>query len=244
MRKTVFGEHHAGQLIVNVPVLAGRDEQGLRRELRHDRLDDLAEGLRIVAVVTARRQRYVDGEPLAGAVAARVETPFAFRVLGRLVARPVQIGATVKQGDTLAAIDPLSLRLAVRSAEAELASATAQLANAQGVAERQGALIKSNATTQAQLEAAEQARSSALAGQTRARAALAKAKEEAAYAVLKADFPGVVTNTGAEVGQTVAPGQMVVNVADPAFRDAVIDAPDTAAASSSSRWICNMPAKE
>ena len=172
----------------------------------------------------------VDPLRLAGAVAARVETPFSFRVLGRLVARPVQIGDLVKKGDTLAAIDPLTLRLAVRSAEADLASATAQLANAQGVSERQGTLLKSNATAQAQVDAAEQARASALASQTRARAALAKAKEEAGFAVLTADFAGVVVNTGAEVGQTVAPGQMVVDLADPSLRDAVIDAPDAAAA--------------
>jgi RND family efflux transporter MFP subunit len=172
----------------------------------------------------------VDPLALAGVVAARVETPFAFRVLGRLVSRPAQIGDLVQKGQTLAAIDPLAVQLGVRSAEADLASAQAQLANALGVAERQGALLKTNATTQAQVDAAEQARASALAGQNRALAALAKAKEELDYAVLKSDFSGVVTNTGAEVGQTVSPGQMVVDVADPSERDAVIDAPDAAAA--------------
>jgi len=172
----------------------------------------------------------VDPLALAGVVAARLETPFSFRVLGRLVARPAQIGDLVSKDQTLAAIDPLAEQLGVRSAEADLASAQAQLANALGVAERQGTLLKSNATTQAQVDSAEQARASALAGQNRALAALAKAKEELGYAVLKSQFAGVVTNTGAEVGQTVAPGQMVVDVADPSSRDAVIDAPDTAAA--------------
>jgi RND family efflux transporter MFP subunit len=172
----------------------------------------------------------VDPLALAGVVAARVETPFAFRVLGRLVARPAQIGDLVEKGQTLAAIDPLALQLAVRSAQADLASTEAQLANALGIAERQGTLLKSDATTQAQVDAAEQARASALAGENRARAALAKAKEEQGYAVLKSDFSGVVVNTGAEVGQTVSPGQMVVDVADPKERDAVIDAPDAAAA--------------
>ena len=167
---------------------------------------------------------------LAGMVAARLETPFSFRVLGRLTARPVNIGELVKKDQTLAAIDPLALQLGVRSAEADLASAEAQLANALGVAERQSTLLKTNTTTQAQVDAAEQARASTLAGQNRARAALAKAREELSYAVLKADFAGVVTNTGAEIGQTVSPGQMVVEIADPAFRDAVIDAPDSAAA--------------
>ena len=167
---------------------------------------------------------------LAGSVTAQVETPFAFRVLGRLTSRPVGIGDLVEKGQTLATIDPLALQLAVRSAEADLASADAQAANALGVADRQGALLKTGADTQAQIETANQARDSALAGQSHARAALAKAREELGYAVLKADFAGVVANTGAEVGQTVSPGQMVVDIANPALRDAVIDAPDTAAA--------------
>lgn len=172
----------------------------------------------------------IDPLRLAGMVSARVETPFSFRVLGRLVSRPVNIGDPVAKGQTLAAIDPLALQLAVRSVEADLASARAQLANALGVAERQATLLKTNTTTQAEVDAANQARNSALAGQTRAQAALAKANEELGYAVLTADFAGVVANTGAEVGQTVQPGQMVVDIADPNLRDAVIDAPAAAAA--------------
>jgi len=170
----------------------------------------------------------VDPLSLAGAVQARVDTPFSFRVLGRLTSRPVNIGDLVKKDQTLAAIDPIALQLGVRSAEADLASTQAQVANALGVADRQSTLLKTNATTQAQLDLAEQGRSSALAGEARARAALAKAKEELGYAVLKADFAGVVTATGAEIGQTVQAGQMVVEIADPALRDAVIDAPDAA----------------
>ena len=172
----------------------------------------------------------VDPLSLAGSVSARVETPFSFRVLGRLTSRPAQIGDLVKKGQMLATIDPLALQLAVRGAEADLASAEAQLANALGVADRQAALLKTNAASQSAVDSANQTRDSALAGANRARAQLAKAKEELGYAVLTSDFAGVVTSTGAEVGQIVSPGVMVVNVADPTLRDAVIDAPDTAAA--------------
>jgi RND family efflux transporter MFP subunit len=182
------------------------------------------------ALSTVAAETTIDPLRLAGVVAARVETPFAFRVLGRVTSRPVNIGDLVAKGQTLATIDPLALQLAVRAAEADLASADAQATNALGVADRQAALLKTGAATQAQVDAAEQARDSALAGQSRARAALAKTREELGYAALKADFAGVVTNTGAEVGQTVSPGQMVVDIADPALRDAVIDAPDSAAA--------------
>ncbi|WP_374545536.1 efflux RND transporter periplasmic adaptor subunit, partial [Rhodoblastus sp.] len=56
---------------------------------------------------------------------------------------------------------------------------------------------------------------------------LAKAKEQLSYAVLKADYSGVVTATYAEIGQTVSPGQAVVALAEPTKRDAVVDATDS-----------------
>jgi RND family efflux transporter MFP subunit len=174
-------------------------------------------------------QTSVDPLSLAGVIAARVETPFSFRVLGRLTARPVEIGDLIVKDQTLATIDPTALELAVRSAQADVANAEAQVANATGVDERQNQLLKTNATTQAQVDAADQARVSAEAGQARALAALNKAKEQLDFAVLTADFPGVVTAVGAEVGQVVSPGQTVVSIADPSQRDAVVDAPDAAA---------------
>ena len=166
---------------------------------------------------------------LAGTVQPRVQTAFGFRVLGRLIARPVNVGDIVEAGQVLAAIDPVALKLATQAAEADLTNNAAQLANATGVEERQAALLKSNATTQALYDAAEQAKATAQAGVARAQAALNKSREQFGYAILKSDFAGVVTGVGAEIGQTVSPGQTVVNVAEPSQRDAVIDVPDSLA---------------
>ena len=52
---------------------------------------------------------------------------------------------------------------------------------------------------------------------------LAKAIEQLGYAQVKADFAGVVTAVGAEVGQVVSPGQSVVTVARLDAREAVVD---------------------
>ncbi len=106
-------------------------------------------------------QTDVDPLSLAGTVQAQVDTPFSFRVLGRLTTRPVNIGDLVRKDQTLAAIDPIALQLGVRSAEADLASAQAQVANALGVADRQATLLKTSSTTQAQVDLAEQSRSGA-----------------------------------------------------------------------------------
>lgn len=164
---------------------------------------------------------------LSGAVQPQVQTPFGFRVIGRMISRPVKAGDRVEAGQTLAAIDPLALEMAARSATANLASARAQYDNASSTEARQAALLEKKTTSQAAFDTAEQERAAAQANMQQAEANLAKAKEQLSYAVLKADYSGVVTATYAEIGQTVSPGQAVVALAEPTRRDAVVDATDS-----------------
>ena len=178
----------------------------------------------VLSMVVA--QSSVDALELTGSVQPRVQTAFAFRILGRLVARPVNIGDLVEKGQLLAAVDPVALQLAVRTAVADLSNNRALLANAAGVEERRRQLMKTDSTTRVLYDAAQQSLTSAQAGVVSAQAALDKAKEQLGYADLKSDFAGVVTSTGAEVGQTVSQGQSIVTVAKPDLRDAVIDVPD------------------
>ena len=158
-----------------------------------------------------------------GTVEPRFKTDLGFRVLGRLTSRPVNIGDLVDQGQTVAAIDPAALELAVRWATAELSKSQAHSALTSATEERQRALIGSGATTKATLDSAEQARAGAQASVVRAQANLTKALEQLGYAQLKPDFAGVVTAVSAEVGQVVSPGQRVVTVARPDIREAVVD---------------------
>ncbi len=53
---------------------------------------------------------------LTGTVQPQVQSPFGFRVMGRMIARPVKAGDRVEAGQLLAAADPLSLEMASRSA--------------------------------------------------------------------------------------------------------------------------------
>ena len=165
---------------------------------------------------------------LPGIVQARVETDFSFRVLGRIVARYVQTGDMVKKGDVLAAIDPLALELAVRSAQSDLANSQAQLVNAVATEGRQQELFQRQSGSKATLESAQMQRKTAEAAVAKSQANLDKANEQLGYARLLAEFDGVVTATSAEVGQVVAAGQSVVTVAGPDQRDAVIDIPEAA----------------
>jgi RND family efflux transporter MFP subunit len=158
-----------------------------------------------------------------GTVQPRYETNLGFRVLGRLIARPVNVGDLVAEGQTIAAIDPTALELAVQSAKADLSKAEALLENAIGTEKRKQILVKTDATTKQTLDDAEQVRAGAQASAARARANLTKAIEQLGYAQVKADFAGVVTAVSAEVGQVVSPGQSVVTVARPDVREAVVD---------------------
>ena len=164
-----------------------------------------------------------DGTVAVGTVLPRYETNLGFRVLGRLIARPVNVGDLVVEGQTVASIDPTALELAVRSAKADLSKAQALLENAVGTEERKRILIKTDATTKQTLDDAEQVRAGAQASSARARANLTKAVEQLGYAEVKANFAGVVTAVGAEVGQVASPGQSIVTVARPDVREAVVD---------------------
>lgn len=170
------------------------------------------------------------GTRFAGVVQAKVQAVLGSRVAGRLVSRSVHVGDLVRKGDVLAVLDGTAYELAVRSARAELSSAEATLSSAIATEERQTTLLQSNAAAKAAVESAEQSREAADAGLIRARTALVKAEEQLSYTRILAEFDGVVVATGAEVGQTVSPGEAIVTVARPDERDAVVDIPETAEA--------------
>ncbi|ADV09221.1 efflux RND transporter periplasmic adaptor subunit [Mesorhizobium ciceri] len=178
----------------------------------------------VLSMVIEPRTTQVFG--FAGSVEPQVSADLAFRLLGRVVSRDVQVGDIVSKGTTIAALDPTALELSLQAAKAELSNAEAQFANAAASEERQRQLLASANATQAVFDAAQQARKAAEAGVERAKASLAKSQEQLGYARLFSDFDGVVTAVGAEVGQTVSPGQTVVTVARSDLREAVVDIPD------------------
>ena len=160
---------------------------------------------------------------IVGTVEPRFKADLAFRVMGRLVARPVNVGDSAAEGQIVAVIDLVPLELAVRAARAELSNAQAQLATASATEDRKRKLIVTGATSRQTLDDAEQARAGLEASVASAQAKLAKALEQLGYAQVKADFAGVVTAVSADVGQVVAPGQTVVTIARPDLREALVD---------------------
>jgi multidrug efflux pump subunit AcrA (membrane-fusion protein) len=63
----------------------------------------------VLPVLSAVLQPAAPGSTMAvGTVQPRYETNLGFRVLGRLIARPVNVGDLVAEGQTIAAVDAIS----------------------------------------------------------------------------------------------------------------------------------------
>lgn len=163
--------------------------------------------------------------PFAGSIQPRYSTDFSFRLFGRMVSRAVDVGAIVQQGDELAAVDPAVQSILVRNAEAAVASAEAQLANATAEEARQRPLAERNITPQAAFEMLVQNRQTAAANLVRAQTSLKRAQDQLSYTRMRADFAGVVTATYVDAGQVVNAGQKILTVARPEIREAVIAVP-------------------
>ncbi|WP_246725545.1 efflux RND transporter periplasmic adaptor subunit [Beijerinckia sp. L45] len=169
--------------------------------------------------------------PFASTVEARYQTQLGFQLAGRMVARDVYVGDVVHTGQRLAALDPTVTQFALTRAQADVADAKAQLANAGGVEERQRTLATGGNAPQAALDNAVASRDTAKARLDQAQAALQAAEDQIGYTELRAQFDGVITVWNAEVGQYVGNGAAVVTVARPDIREAVVDIPDELIAS-------------
>src|SRR5262249_3433037 len=84
-----------------------------------------------------------------GSIEPRYTVALGFQVFGRLISRDVNVGDLVTKGETLATIDPAVQEIAVRSAQASLDSAQAQLSTVQATEERQRTLLEQRVIAQA-----------------------------------------------------------------------------------------------
>jgi membrane fusion protein, multidrug efflux system len=169
-----------------------------------------------------------DGEivSLTGQIRAKDQVSLAFRLDGRMIERPVNVGDVLKAGQVVARLDPQNQQNELQSAQANLASAEALLTQARLTFSRQQELLKNGWTPQAKFDEAQQGLLTAQARVDSAQAQLRIAQDQLGYTVLTADAPGAVTSVGAESGEVVRAGQMVVQLARQGGRDAVFDVPE------------------
>jgi RND family efflux transporter MFP subunit len=168
-----------------------------------------------------------DDRQVVGEVRPRYESELSFRVAGKVLARHVDVGAIVKRGDIIARLDAQDFENRLRSAEAEVAATEAALVEAQADEARKAKLVKDGWTTRATYDTVVRNLRSAEARLTAAKANLDLGRDQLRYTVLSAEFDGVITEVGAEAGQNVAAGQIVVKLARPGEMDGVFNIAET-----------------
>ena len=162
---------------------------------------------------------------LTGEIQARHESNLGFRVGGKVIERLVDVGKTVAEGDLLARLDSQDQQNALKSAQSDVAAAQAFVEQSRTQEERQRKLLADGYTTRNQYDNAQRRYTQAQAELSSAQAKLRSAQDTLSYTELRADRAGVITAKGAEPGQVVASGQMVVRLADPNEREAVFQVP-------------------
>jgi RND family efflux transporter MFP subunit len=189
--------------------------------------EDTPAALQLVRSLVVEPKAIGEDRHAVGEVKPRYESDLSFRVAGKVLSRLVDVGAWVKQGDTLAALDTQDYQNHLHSAEADFSSAQAAFVNSQGTQARQAQLLKDGWTPKATYDTAMQNLQTAEAGLKAAQANLDLARDQLNYTTLKAEFDGVITAVGAEAGQNVNAGQMVVKLARPDDKDGVFNVAET-----------------
>jgi RND family efflux transporter MFP subunit len=179
--------------------------------------------VRPVRVVAVEERDGGEKIRLAGTVESQVQVDFGFRIGGRMVERPVNVGDVLEAGQLIARLDPTDEENGLRAAEASLAAAQGQLSEAKIDYDRQRHLYERRVAARVAFERAEQVYTTAQAAVDAAEAQAGIARRRLEDTKLYADAPGVVTQVGAEPGEVVQPGRMIVQLARDDGKDAVFN---------------------
>lgn len=183
--------------------------------------------VRPVRTATITEEAVGTSVTLAGTIESQVQVDLGFRIGGRMVERLVDVGDHIETDEVLARLDPSDEENGLRAAEANLAAAEGQFNEVRDNFERQRQLYDRDFVARAALDRAEAALITATSQVDAARAQYLIAKRRLNDTVLLADAPGRVTMIGAEPGEVVQAGRMVVQVARDGGIDAVFDVPAT-----------------
>jgi membrane fusion protein, multidrug efflux system len=167
---------------------------------------------------------------LPAEVRPRHEQRLGFRVGGKIAQRLVEVGQTVKPGQSLAVMDAADVvpAIAAQRAQVEVARSdeALQLAELKRVSELRDKGFFSGAAYERQ-EAVTQ---SATARHAAARSQLAQVSNGLSFQTLRADREGLVVGIDAEVGSVVSAGQAVVRIAQQREKEFAIAVPERSVA--------------
>jgi len=181
--------------------------------------------IRPVRAMTIEKRAAGESVALTGTIQAQSEVNLSFRIDGRMLERSVNVGDAVKRGQLVARLDSQNEESSLLAARSQLTAARAQLAEARNNFTRFRDLVAESAVSQASFEQSESMLKAAESQVETAQSQVTIAENRLSYARLVSDVAGVVTAQGAEPGEIVGAGRMIVQVAREGGRDAAFDVP-------------------
>jgi RND family efflux transporter MFP subunit len=164
-----------------------------------------------VSVVVSSEQRAATFETFAAVIEAERSAEIATRMSGTVTSVMVDVGSRVARGETLLTVDAVDVTAALAAARAEL-----------DLAERSFRRIDNLAADGA---ASQQELDRARASVEAARAGVATAEAQEAYAVVRSPFSGVVRTRDVDPGDLAVPGRPLLTVVSPGSLKVVADLP-------------------
>ena len=188
------------------------------------------EPVRAVRTMTVSADAAGGSHEFAAEIRARTESRLGFRVAGKMISRPAEVGQRVKAGQALGQLDPVDLKLSQEAAQAGLRAAQSGYDQAVAEFRRYKDLRDQGFISSLDLERRETTVTAQRSQLDQAKAQANVQGNQATYASLTAPSAGVITAVEAEVGAVLAAGTNVVRLAQDGPRDAVFAVPEDAVA--------------
>ena len=163
-----------------------------------------------------------------GRATATEEVELSFRIPGRLISLPVDVGDEVKEGDVVARLDPHDYQVQQQLVQGQLENGRAALSRAQSELERVQSIQKEDpgAVSQAMIDRAVESRDRAKANIRSLKASLEAARDNVRYTYLRAPWAGTVVKKYVQNFQDVMAKQKVLRLIDSSKVEFKVDVPE------------------
>ncbi|UCD28485.1 MAG: efflux RND transporter periplasmic adaptor subunit [Planctomycetota bacterium] len=168
-----------------------------------------------VRLETARIIQVPASETAVGTIRSVHETSVASKLLAKVTTVNVKAGQRISKDEILVKLDDADLAARRNQAAATLDAARAVYSRAKTELSRIEHLYKQNSATQLELDNTRTAYQSAEAEVQRAEQALKEAETVLGYTTIRSPMDGTIVDKKVDAGDTVRPGQVLVNLYDP-----------------------------
>lgn len=179
---------------------------------QHDTKTVASDPIRAIKTIEVHANNSIQGRQLSGYIRAADQSKLSFQVSGQVQKIHVNIGDEVREGQSLALLDPQAYQFRQRQAEAELASARVELKEREDNFHRQQQVYRKKFISKNTLERAEADYQKAQSAVNLAESKLSLASRELRLTDLKAPFDGVITRSDIEPFEEVTTRNVVMEL--------------------------------